>query len=87
LNFSQWLQKGRERRYEPPRLERSQLATIIYTSGTSGRPKGVMLSHGNLMHQVENLGAVVQPQPGNKVLSILPTWHSYERAWVPSSNS
>jgi long-chain acyl-CoA synthetase len=80
VNFSQWLQTGREHRYEPPKLERSQLATIIYTSGTSGQPKGVMLSHGNLMHQVENLGAVVQPQPGNKVLSILPTWHSYERA-------
>lgn len=80
LNFSQWLQKGREGRYEPPRLERSQLATIIYTSGTSGRPKGVMLSHGNLMHQVENLSVVVQPRPGDKVLTILPTWHSYERA-------
>ncbi|MEN9262305.1 MAG: AMP-binding protein, partial [Thermostichus sp. HHBFW_bins_43] len=46
----------------------------------SGRPKGVMLSHGNLMHQVETLDVVVQPQPGNKVLTILPTWHSYERA-------
>ncbi|MFQ3584324.1 MAG: AMP-binding protein [Cyanobacteriota bacterium] len=80
LNFSQWLQKGRDHGFEAPRLERSQLATIIYTSGTSGRPKGVMLSHGNLMHQVENLHVIVQPQPGDRVLTILPTWHSYERA-------
>ena len=56
------------------------LATLIYTSGTTGKPKGVMLSHGNLLHQVTTLGAVVQPRPGNVVLSILPTWHSYERS-------
>jgi long-chain acyl-CoA synthetase len=80
LAFEQLLARGREHGFTPPALKRSDLATIIHTSGTSGNPKGVMLTHGNLMHQVESAEVVVQPQPGNRVLTILPTWHSYERS-------
>ncbi len=80
LNFLQVIQKGQSHGFKPPQIKRSQLATIIHTSGTGGKPKGVMLSHGNLMHQVENTEVVVCPNPGDKILSILPTWHSYERA-------
>jgi long-chain acyl-CoA synthetase len=39
-----------------------------------------MLSHNNLLHQIKTLGTVVQPQPGDIILSILPSWHSYERS-------
>jgi len=66
--------------FQPPPLERHSLATLIYTSGTSGKPRGVMLSHGNLLHQVTTLEDVIQPKPGDRVLSILPIWHVYERA-------
>ncbi len=52
----------------------------MYTSGTSGKPKGVMLTHGNLLHQVTTYTDVLTPQPGDRVLSILPTWHVYERS-------
>jgi long-chain acyl-CoA synthetase len=38
-----------------------------------------MLSHGNLLHQVNTLEVVVQPQPGDRVVGILPSWHSFER--------
>lgn len=38
-----------------------------------------MLTHGNLLHQVNTLGGIIQPQPGDRFLSILPTWHIYER--------
>jgi long-chain acyl-CoA synthetase len=79
-NLANLLKKGSEQGYKAPPLERSQLATIIHTSGTGGQPKGVMLSHGNLMHQVENCEVVFAPKPGSKALSILPTWHSYERS-------
>jgi long-chain acyl-CoA synthetase len=81
LNFSQLMTLGLKKTLVPLQHQRSNLATLMYTSGTSGQPKGVMLSQGNLMSQVEAAPTVVQPQPGNLVLSILPIWHSYERSF------
>jgi long-chain acyl-CoA synthetase len=71
---------GAENTLKPITKGENDLATLIYTSGTTGQPKGVMLSHGNLLHQVRNLNAIFQPDPGDRVLSILPSWHSYERS-------
>ncbi len=58
----------------------STTATILYTSGTTGEPKGVPLSHSNLLHQMRSLACVAYPSPGSSVLSVLPIWHSYERS-------
>ena len=56
-------------------------ATIIYTSGTTGVPKGVMLSHHNLMNQFKNFCQT--PSPWSKrAFSFLPVCHAYERALV-----
>ena len=55
------------------------LATIIYTSGTTGQPKGVMLLHKNIMHNVLSAPYSIPVTSGDKFLSILPTWHSFER--------
>jgi long-chain acyl-CoA synthetase len=60
-------------------IEHEDLATIIYTSGTTGNPKGVMLSHKNILSNVE---ACIEPIPADqhsKVLSFLPVCHIYER--------
>ncbi len=51
--------------------------TVIYTSGTTGTPKGVMLTHANMLSQVRNLPFELYPD--DRMLSILPVWHSYER--------
>lgn len=80
LNYEQLLELGANHKLVKVKLAADNLVTLIYTSGTTGKPKGVMLSHSNLLHQVKTLGTVVQPQPGDMVLSILPTWHSYERS-------
>ncbi|MEO0768804.1 MAG: AMP-binding protein, partial [Cyanobacteria bacterium J06649_4] len=55
--------------------------TLMYTSGTSGRPKGVMLSQANLLSQIAGACSVVNISAGAKVMSILPIWHCYERSF------
>ncbi|XP_076935284.1 putative acyl-activating enzyme 16, chloroplastic isoform X1 [Bidens hawaiensis] len=64
--------------YEP--IKSDDVAALIYTSGTTGNPKGVMLTHNNLLHQVHNLFDIVPAVPGDRFLSLLPPWHAYERA-------
>ena len=80
VNFTGLLEIGSNNTLVATKHTGETLATLIYTSGTTGKPKGVMLSHKNLLHQVKSLRAVVQPEKGDIVLSILPTWHSYERS-------
>lgn len=55
------------------------LATICFTSGTSGRPKGVMLSHGNILANVEQCRLTGMARTDDLFLSILPLSHMFER--------
>ena len=62
-------------------IKETDLATIIYTSGTTGFPKGVMLSHSNIVNQVKKLETI--PSEWSKTaLSFLPLCHAYERMLV-----
>ncbi len=54
------------------------LAAILYTSGTTGQPKGVMLSHRNIVQNVLSSRSLVQIGPADRLLSILPLAHTYE---------
>ncbi len=60
-----------------PAKSASDLAVIIYTSGTTGRPKGAMLSHGNLLHNVNSCRIVLGTVEDDRFGVVLPLFHSY----------
>ena len=69
-------ERGRE---HPPLVDPERLATLLYTSGASGRPRAVMLSHRALLANVEQVARVEPPMigPGDVVLGALPLFHVY----------
>jgi len=56
------------------------IVTILYTSGSTGLPKGVMLSHGNIVHNIKAILTILPLEPGDRILSFLPFSHIFERA-------
>jgi long-chain acyl-CoA synthetase len=56
----------------------NDIASILYTSGTTGIPKGVMLSHANFTSLVAGLAPLFPLRPGDRVLSVLPLHHTFE---------
>lgn len=56
------------------------VVTIIYTSGTTGDPKGVMLTHRNILSEVESCTELIPIKRGERILSFLPLCHIFERA-------
>ncbi len=87
LKFDEIIQKGRKALEKNQDLvlaeiEKSRpddLATIIFTSGTTGEPKGVMLRQEAFMNQVNNVPKLINVGPGDIWLCVLPVWHSFER--------
>jgi long-chain acyl-CoA synthetase len=62
----------------PPRAEPHDLAVLLFTSGTTGQAKGVMLSHANLLSNVEAVARTLEFGPTDRFLSILPLHHTFE---------
>jgi len=56
----------------------NDLLQILFTSGTTGNPKGVMLTHRNIMSNVEDMYKVIDLGPEDRAFSVLPIHHSYE---------
>lgn len=76
--LKQWLPTGT---YAPRRLAApaTDLATLVYTSGTTGRPKGVMLSHRNILSNVLAAAKAIPADASDRFLSFLPLSHMFER--------
>ena len=87
FSYDEILAKGNNfRQNNPNKIEEIMLsgteddsATIIFTSGTTGTPKGVELTHKNFLCQVKDISKRLPLKQGNKALCMLPVWHVYER--------
>lgn len=81
------MEKGRALLREQPRavadagaaVQSTDLLTIVYTSGTTADPKGVMLTHGNVIANIQAVTEVLDIRHTDSFLSVLPAWHMYER--------
>ncbi|MDQ2934923.1 MAG: AMP-binding protein, partial [Chloroflexota bacterium] len=62
-----------------PPIEPDDLAEIVFTSGTTGEPKGAMISHRNLVSNAKVLADVFTMAPGERLLSVLPLSHLFEQ--------
>lgn len=87
LTFDDLRSLGRQRLDQQPgtvderarELRPSHVATIVYTSGTTGPPKGTMITHENVSETIRSLTSVVKVGPSDRFLSFLPLSHIAER--------
>jgi len=79
VEASLWLRAAKARESIGVQVLPEMLAAIVYTSGTTGRPKGVMLSHRNVVSNVIAVLDYVAPDSSDIFLSFLPLSHTFER--------
>lgn len=80
VTLEDWLAREAQTEELPAGPLEDDLAGIVYTSGTTGRPKGVMLTHKNIVSNVKATLECVSPRDGDIFLSFLPLSHTFERS-------
>lgn len=77
--FDELLEIGSDKEFKEVEVDENDVATLIYSSGTTGKPKGIMLTHKNIVSQIINIDPVLQVKEAHKITTVLPIWHAYER--------
>ena len=76
--YKEILEMGRNHSFVPVDVQLSDSCIMLYTSGTTGNPKGVLLTHSNIVSQMEGTDIGFGAIAGENTLQILPCWHAYE---------
>ncbi len=76
--FDEFIEIGKNNSFIKPEINPDDNLTMLYTSGTTGVPKGVLLSHRNLLSQIKPIEYGLKVEVGERSLQILPVWHAYE---------
>ena len=63
--------------HSPSSCSEKDLAALLYTSGTTGHPKGAMLTHGNFLHNIASCVAALKVREDDRVVVVLPQFHSF----------
>lgn len=76
--YKEALEIGKDKEFVPPEQSIDDDCIMLYTSGTTGNPKGVLITHKNLLCQIPPIIKGIKSRAGDKTLEILPVWHAYE---------
>lgn len=80
-SFSSVIDSG-ETAFEGPELNEDDVAVILYTSGTTGKPKGAMLTHKNLYSNAKDIGEYLKMNSSDRVITTLPMFHVFSLSVV-----
>ncbi|MBV9242371.1 MAG: non-ribosomal peptide synthetase, partial [Acidobacteria bacterium] len=75
--FGEWIDTTLAGSEFPAAVLPEDIAVLMYTSGTTGKPKGVPLTHGNILAELEGVNYVLELTEKEKILSLLPLFHAY----------
>lgn len=77
-SYEEALEIGKTKEFNKPEQNIDENCVMLYTSGTTGMPKGILITHKNLLAQIPSIQYGFMSKAGENTLQILPIWHAYE---------